>query len=208
VADSVILFLNCFVTLFSVLDPLGAAVIFLAMTKGYSEARRAGQVRRAVAATTITLAAFTAMGGLIFAMFGISIQALVVAGGLILLQVGFKMLAGEMKEYRSTKSEMDEARAMDDISIIPMAIPMLAGPASISAMMIFANRAQSALDWIMIFSALFVSMGLTYLILNRGALVAKLLGETGIRIFTRILGLIVLALGVEFILSGAKGYFS
>ncbi|VAX22560.1 hypothetical protein MNBD_NITROSPINAE02-714 [hydrothermal vent metagenome] len=206
-ADSIVLAINCFVTLFSVLDPFGAAIIFLALTPGYSDDLRARQVKRTITATTITLATFTVLGGLIFAIFGISIHALVVAGGLILVQIGFKMLAGELKEYRSTKSEMDEAELNEDIAIIPMAIPMLAGPAAITTMMIFASRATGKLDTVMIFLALFLALGVTYLILKRGRNIAEWLGETGARILTRILGLIVLAMGVEFILSGVKGYF-
>lgn len=205
--DSLIFFLNSFVTLFSILDPFGAAVILLALTAQNTDQARLDQARRAVRATGIVLAAFTIMGKAIFALFGISIQALMVAGGLILIQVSFKMLGGETMTYKSSKTEMSEAEMKDDVAIIPLAVPMLAGPAAITTVMVFANRADSFLDWAGLFASLGLTLFLTSVILQRGKIIAEWLGDIGLKALIRLMGLILIAMGAEFVLSGLKGYF-
>lgn len=206
-ADAFVFFLNCFVTLFSILDPFGAAVVLLGLTPDETEERRAEQVRRAIQVTLIILLLFMIAGEWIFAVFGISIQALMVAGGLILIHMAFKMLQGAPVAFRSTKPEREEAEKKEDIAVIPLAIPMLAGPAAITAVIVFANRASGAVDWIMLLGAIVLSTGVTYAILRQSQKIAGMLGDTGQRIVVRIMGLILMAMGVEFVLSAVKGYF-
>jgi len=130
-----------------------------------------------------------------------------VAGGLILVQVSFKMLAGESLAYRRSKPEMREAETKEDIAIIPMAVPMLAGPAAITTVMVFANRASGFADWVMLFASLGLVLYLTHVILQRSEMIANWLGDIGLRVLTRLMGLILIAMGAEFVLSGLKGYF-
>jgi multiple antibiotic resistance protein len=205
--DSFIFFLNCFVTLFSVLDPFGAAVTLIALTPDEAVEKRAAQAIRASKAMVAILLVFAVAGGAIFALFGISIQALKVAGGLILIQLSLRMLEGKSLTYRTMKSERDEAESKEDIAIIPMAIPLLAGPAAIATVIVFADRAQGAVGWLMLILAILASTGLTALILHQGQKIADWMGETGLRILIRVLGLILLAMGAEFVLSAVKIYF-
>ena len=205
--DSLVFFLNFLVTMFSVLDPFGCAVALLALTPGLAGEHRAEQAQRAVKAAAVVLVVFALLGGAIFAVFGISIQALMVAGGLILVQVSFKMLAGESLAYRRSKPEMREAETKEDIAIIPMAVPMLAGPAAITTVMVFANRASGFADWVMLFASLGLVLYLTHVILQRSEMIANWLGDIGLRVLTRLMGLILIAMGAEFVLSGLKGYF-
>ncbi|HEB72511.1 MAG TPA: NAAT family transporter [Nitrospirae bacterium] len=206
-ADSFIFFLNCFVTLFSVLDPFGAAVTLIALTPDEAVEKRAAQAIRASRAMVAILLVFAVAGGAIFALFGISIQALKVAGGVILIQLSLRMLEGKSLTYRTMKSERDEAGDKEDIAIIPMAIPLLAGPAAIATVIVFADRAQGAVGWFMLILAILCATGLTALILREGQKMADWVGETGLRILIRVLGLILLAMGAEFVLSAVKGYF-
>lgn len=200
-------FLNCFVTLFSVIDPFGAAVTFLALTHGDTAEKRAEQGARSVRVTAVALVIVAFMGSAILKFFGISIQAIMIAGGLILVMVSFRMLEGQALTYRSTRVEREEGEKKEDVSIIPMAIPVLAGPAAITTVMVFANRAKGVADWVSLFAALAVSLGLTHVILQKSEALAKWLGTTGLRVLTRAMGLILIAMGVEFVLSGLKGYF-
>jgi len=206
-ADSFVFFLNCFVTLFSVLDPFGAAVTLIALTPDEAVEKRESQAIRASKAMVVILLVFAVAGGSIFALFGISIQALKVAGGLILIQLSLRMLEGKSLTYRTMKSERDEAGGKDDIAIIPMAIPLLAGPAAIATVIVFADRAQGTAGWLMLILAILSATGLTALILHQGQKIADWLGETILRIFIRVLGLILLAMGAEFVLSAVKIYF-
>jgi multiple antibiotic resistance protein len=199
-------FLNCFVTLFSVIDPFGAAVTFLALTSGDTAEKRAGQAAASVRVTAVALVIVALMGSAILKFFGISLQAIMVAGGLILVMISLRMLEGQAL-YRSARVEREEGEKKEDISIIPMAIPVLAGPAAITTVMVFANRASGVGGWVALFAALAVTMGLTHVILQRSEVMANWLGTTGLRVMTRAMGLILIAMGVEFVLSGVKGYF-
>jgi multiple antibiotic resistance protein len=205
-AEHLTFFLNCFVTLFSVIDPFGAVVTFLALTSGDTPEKRAEQAAASVRVTAVALVIVAVMGSAILKFFGISIQAIMVAGGLILVMVSFRMLEGQAL-YRSARLERDEGEKKEDISIIPMAIPVLAGPAAITTVMVFANRANGVAEWVALFAALAVVMGLTHVILQKSEALAKWLGTTGLRVLTRAMGLILIAMGVEFVLSGVKGYF-
>ncbi|MBI5815659.1 MAG: NAAT family transporter [Nitrospinae bacterium] len=200
-------FINSFVTIFSVLDPFGAAVILLAMTAGSSARGMDEFAIRSVKTAALALAAFTVAGGMIFSFFGISINALLVAGGLILVKISFKMLEGAPLASGGYETAANETTASDDNAIIPMAVPILAGPAAITTVTVFASRAEGVADWVALIAALTLALFLTSVILRNSGKMAELLGGTGLRILTRLMGLILIAMGVEFALSGLKGYF-
>lgn len=206
-AEHFTFFLNCFVTLFSVIDPFGAAVTLLALTPDDMAGKRAEQAVRSVRITAVALVVVALMGSAILKFFGISLQAIMISGGLILVMVSFRMLEGQALTYRSSRLEREEGEKKEDVSIIPMAIPVLAGPAAITTVMVFANRAKGVGDWVALFAALAVSLALTHAILQKSEVMAKWLGTTGLRVLTRAMGLILIAMGVEFVLSGVKGYF-
>jgi len=207
-ADSLIFFLNSFATLFSVLDPFGAAAIFLALTRSDSAGRRRAQAMRAVRSSMIILIIFALVGETIFSLFGISVQALMVAGGLILINLAFRMLEGKSPSSKSSGAEREEAEFKDDIAIIPMAMPMLAGPAAITSVVVFANRASSGAEFFSLLLAIGAVLGITYQALKQSETIAALLGETGLRIMVRVMGLILISMGVEFVLSAVKIYFT
>jgi multiple antibiotic resistance protein len=207
-ADHIIFFLNSSITLFSVLDPIGAVGVFLVLTANMSKERRQAQVGRTVKAVTIILLVFTFTGAAIFKVFGISISALLVAGGLILMQMSLRMLEGKTTVSRNSAKEQDEAEIKDDIAIIPMAIPFLAGPGAITTVIVFASRTEGVVGWVSLIISVSLVIGLTYIILLQSQRLAAMLGETGMRITVRVMGIILLAMGAEFTLSGIKGYFN
>jgi len=205
VAEAVF-FVNCFVTLISILDPFGAAVILLTLTVDQDDAHRAMVVGRSIKATLGILIVFALAGGYIFMAFGISTSSLTVAGGLILLSLGFRMIMG-MQISERKPALADEGSTPDDVAIIPLAVPLLAGPAAISAVTVFAHRAAGLVEYGLLFAAIILATGLSYIILDNSRWVARVLGANGMKIMIRVMGLLLLAMGVEFALSGVKGYF-
>jgi multiple antibiotic resistance protein len=204
---ALLLFANSFVTLFSVLDPFGCAASFLALTGGDSHERRQRQAIRAVMVTGGTLLLFTFFGARIFGAFGVSVPALMVAGGVILALYGYRMLEGESFIGASGRApERTEGIAADDVGVIPVAIPFLAGPAAITTVMLFASRTTGPLDWVALLTAEGIAVALTGAILMNAERLSALLGKTGLRVLIRLMGVILLAMAAEFVLSGVKGY--
>ncbi len=199
-------FVNCFVTLFSILDPFGAAVTFLALTAGDSETYRREQAKKALKVTAGVLLLFTVAGSFIFAAFGVGVPALMVSGGIILGLYGFRMLEGESFIPGPPSVEGKEGVKADDVSIIPMAIPFLAGPAAITSVIVFATRAEGFAGWTSLLAAEFAVVAATGAILLNASRLAAWMGETGVRIATRLMGVILLAMAAEFTLAGVKGF--
>ncbi|MDH5510658.1 MAG: MarC family protein [Nitrospinota bacterium] len=201
-----VFFVNCFVTLISILDPFGAIAILLALTADNDDVRRAMIVGRSIKATFAILTIFALVGGFIFMAFGISFSSLTVAGGLVLCSLAFRMIMG--LEIGDKKAALERSGApQDDVAIIPLAVPLLAGPAAISAVTVFAHRAAGAVEYGLLFAAIASASGLSYIILSNGHRIVKVMGDNGTKIMIRVMGLVLLAMGVEFVLSGVKKYF-
>jgi len=202
-SESVVFFLNCFVTLLSILDPFGAAATFLALTPSDTNEQRLFKARRAVKVTALVLLIFMVTGRALFEMFGVSLHALMAAGGLILVLLALKMVEGRPL----TEPETDDPLEPSSMAIVPMAIPMLAGPGAVTAVIVFAERAYTWTDYALLTAAILLATFLTRLILLNSQSLARRLGITGLRIAVRLMGLILLAMGIEFIFSAVDGYF-
>jgi multiple antibiotic resistance protein len=194
-----------FITLTSVfvlVDPIAAVPAFLIMTADANEQDRKHMARRAAWTCFAVLASFAAAGTLIFKLFGITLPAFKIAGGLILLLIGMDMLQARRSPTKETPSETEEGAEKEDVGIIPLGIPMLAGPGSISTVMVL----MSGVPVIWYASLVFLAIGLTafasYWILAGADRVRGYLGETGTRILTRLMGLLLTAIAVQFILTG------
>jgi len=194
-----------FVTLTSIfflVDPIAAIPTFLAMTIGDDRAHRKRMARRAAWTCLIVLTVFAAAGRLIFRLFGITLPAFKMAGGLILLLIGLEMLQARRSQTKETPSETQEGCEKQDVGIIPMGIPMLAGPGAISTVMVLMGGAPSWLHAAPVFAAIAITAFASYWILAGADSVRRHMGETGIRILTRLMGLLLTAIAVQFILSG------
>jgi len=205
--SEIIFFVNCFITLLSILDPFGASAILLSLTAAQDEAQRNQVVARTIKATVAILVVFALAGGVIFAAFGISISALMVGGGLILGNLGFKMILGMDVMERKIETGNAVASAPDDVAIIPLAMPLLAGPAAISSVTVFAHRAAGSLEYSLLFAAIALASALSYFILRNTLWIAATMGYNGMRVMIRVMGLILLAMGAEFVMGGVKAYF-
>jgi multiple antibiotic resistance protein len=191
------------VALFSVVNPLGAVPVFLAMTPEYTELERRQTARNTGIYFTLILLVFFFGGALILKFFGINIDAMRIAGGMMVLSSGYGLISGKFAENRSVNQEVEEeARQKQDISFAPLAMPLLSGPGSISYLISLYNEHP---DWEvrLAISGVVVILGiLVYLILRSAPLVYRILGEAGLKALSRIMGFIVMSIGVQMMIGG------
>jgi multiple antibiotic resistance protein len=194
------------VTLTSVLfivDPIAVIPTYLVITQGETREQRAVTARRACIAATIILVAFALGGSLIFDLFGITLEAFRIAGGLILWVVAMEMLHGERRTQES-RPEIVEGKAKEDVAVTPLAIPMLAGPGAISTIMVLAGQARTMPQKLIVHGAIVITLFLSWIVLRVGERVVTKMGQTGIRVMTRIMGLLLAAIAVQFVITGAR----
>jgi len=191
-------------SIFAIVDPVGALPFFVALTEGLPEADREVVRRRAVIVLGTILTLFALLGRFLFAVFGFTLGAFEIAGGILLFFVAFDMLQGEVTRTKlNPQDEKAAAARRDEIAVVPLGIPLLAGPGAISTVMIYEGSASGD-PWIIVatFIAILVTTAATFVILKLGQPILSKLGRTGVMAMTRVLGLILAALGVQFVLNG------
>ena len=193
-----------FTSIFVLVDPFAAIPAFLVMTSDSNGTRRRRMAARAAWTCLIVLAVFGIAGSFIFNLFGITLPAFKIAGGIILGLIGLDMVQARRSPTKETPGDTEESREKEDVGIIPLGIPMLAGPGSISTVMVLVSQAEDWKHSAVIFSAIAVTSALSFAVLAAADRVRNFLGETGIRILTRMMGLLLTAIAVQFILNGLK----
>lgn len=193
-----------FISILFIVDPLAVIPAYLAMTEDDTADRRRRIARKAAVATSAILALFACAGGLIFKVFGVTLPAFRIAGGVILGLSALEMIRAERRS-RETREEVAEGTEKNDVAVTPLAIPMLAGPGAISTVMVLMDHATKWNDWIPIYSAIVATGVATFLVLRASALVHRLLGQTGINVLSRLMGLVLATIAVQFILDGFRG---
>ena len=189
-------------SIFFLVDPFAAIPAFLAITAGADRQRQRRMARRAALTCFIVLMTFALAGKLIFRMFGITLPAFEIAGGVILLLIGIDMIEAKRSPTQELSDETAEATAKDDAGIVPLGIPMLAGPGAISSVMVLVGEALKFWELLVVLGAISLTAWISYLILNGADRVRRMMGETGIRILVRIMGLLLVALAVQFFVNG------
>ena len=194
--------LLCFTSFFTLTNPLGTMQVFLTMTNAMNDHERKAIVRRATIVSFITLMVFTFSGQFLFKFFGISSNGFRIAGGFIIFKIGFDMLQAR---YSNAKLKEEEVKTYaDDISITPLAIPMLCGPGAIAnAIMLMDDASTLSLKGTLIGIIALVYF-ITFLILQASTRLVRILGETGNNVMMRLMGLILMVIAVECFVSGLK----
>lgn len=196
------LFILVFASLFSVVNPLGAIPVYLALTPSYTKHERNTSSLYTSIYFTVILLSFFFFGSYILSFFGISLASLKIAGGLVIFNSGFGLLNGNFEKNRVGKKVTDEAKEKEDISFSPMAMPMLSGPGSISFLIGLFSEYPS-LGQRGLIAGVVVFTGITvYLILRGAPLLFRILGHGGLKAISRIMGFLVMAIAVEYIISG------
>jgi multiple antibiotic resistance protein len=189
-------------SIFFLVDPFAAIGTFMAITEGEDSKSRRRTARRGALTCFIVLTSFALIGKLIFRMFGITLPAFEIAGGLILLLIGIDMLEAKRSPTQESSGETEEAAAKDDAGIVPLGIPMLSGPGAISSVMVLVGQAKELWQWAAILSSIAITAWASYGVLVGADRIRKVMGDTGIRILVRIMGLLLVALAVQFFVNG------
>lgn len=194
--------LLCFTTYFTIINPLGVMPVFMTMTADLSEADRTATARKALITAFFTMIAFAFSGELLFDFFDISADAFRVVGGIIFFMMGYDMLQARLIR---TKVEEESVKSyVTDISITPLAIPMICGPGAITNSIVMMQDAETFNEKVVLISVMFIICLITFITLWASSKISKMLGETGNKILMRIMGLIVMVVAVEFFRSGLK----
>jgi multiple antibiotic resistance protein len=196
------LFLMSFGALFSVINPLGTLPIFIGLMKG-KERRAINETAVWTAVNTLIILVISFfLGKYILSFFGISLESLKIAGGIIIASSGFALLSGNFSKHKGMKKrEKDDAFKRSDVSLTPLAIPMLAGPGSISLLITFYQENVLVSDRAILIGAILFTCFLRALLLISSNLIMKTLGASGINALSRIIGFVVIAIGIEYVLS-------
>ncbi|WP_087036698.1 neutral amino acid NAAT transporter SnatA [Thermococcus litoralis] len=201
-------FLYVFGTLFAVMNPIGAVPVFLSIAQHCrSYEGRISLAKRTSVAVFMTLITFALLGEWIFKFFGSTIDAFAIAGGILLFRMALEMLSGSLSTIKITHEEEEEAVSLSEIAIIPLAIPLISGPGSITTVMIHMAKSSDYLGKIAVILAIFVASLSVYLVLMSAEKVQQRLGRVGIRLITRMMGLILASMAVQLVINGIKGAF-
>ena len=193
-----------FTSILFIVDPFAVIPTFLAMTVRDTPAQRRILARRGAWTCAITLIAFALGGSLIFKIFGITIGAFKIAGGVLIGLNALDMVQARRSQQRETPVETAEGIEKEDIGIMPLGVPMLAGPGAISTVMVLALGAKSPAATAAVYISIVLTSVVTFLVLSAASLVERRLGQTGMRILTRLMGLVLCAIAVQFIIDGVK----
>lgn len=194
--------LLCLTSFFTLINPLGTMPIFMTMTSSLDNESRNKTARKASLVSFITILVFAFSGQLLFNFFGISINSFKIVGGVIFFIMGMDMLQARLGQVKIKDSEIKTY--VNDISITPLAIPMICGPGALTNAIVLMQQADTMDKKIILIGAIFVVMLATYFILLSSSRIIKLLGETGNNVLMRLMGLIVMVIAVEFFFSGLK----
>ena len=191
-------------SIFFLVDPFAAIPSFLAITAGADAERRKRMARKGALTCFIVLTSFAVGGQLIFRLFGITLPAVEIAGGLILLLIGLDMLQAKRSATQEAMGDTEEASQKEDAGIVPLGIPMLAGPGAISSVMVLVGQAPGAWRWEMgaILGAIALTSLVSYWVLAGAGSVRRVMGETGIRVLVRVMGLLLVALAMQYFVNG------
>lgn len=195
--------LSTFVAIFVIVDPFAVMPVYIQLTERFS----ADAIRRTRARATIIafgiLSTFAVSGLSVFNLFGITLPAFQIGGGILLLLFGIAQLNNNRNRIRP--EEKNESLERDDVSVFPLGTPLLAGPGAISTVVLYATQERGALRIVELVLAIGLAMGAAFLILKASPRIFRILGSTGLNLLTRLMGLILTSVAVQFILNGLRG---
>ncbi len=203
--DSYITFaILVFTSFFTLINPLGTMPIFMSMTATLSNKNRKHTAKKASIIAFFTIIAFAFSGQILFQFFGISVNSFRIVGGVIFFAMGWDMLQARLGNIKHTDDETKIDAYVNDISVTPLAIPMICGPGAITNAIILMEDSDTIIKKIILITVIFLVLLLTYFILRGASKITDKLGETGNKVMMRLMGLIVMVIAVEFFFSGLK----
>jgi multiple antibiotic resistance protein len=200
------LFISTFVSLFSLINPLSAMPVFISLTNGFPKDHLFRTIRRTSLYVFLVCLISFLIGEFVLNFFGVSIHALKIAGGIIISRSGFQLLNAQHKSDVQGPIE-DESRMKEDISFSPLAMPLLAGPGSISLLINLALQHEAYDSKAIVIAGIFMVCLSIYLILSSAPYILKYLGQSGLRTMSKIMGLLVLSIGIQMIVASGRSLF-
>lgn len=198
--------ITAFTTLFIIIDPPGLAPVFIALTQGMNAAQRRAIAVRAVIVAASLMMLFLFSGEAVLQFIGISMDAFRIAGGILLFLTALDMLFQKRQVRRAESAAEGQAEHHDDPSVFPLALPLIVGPGAITTIILLAGRADGAADLGAIAGVVFAVLGIVFLAFLAAPAIERALGKTGLNIVTRVLGMLLAALAVQFVLDGLRGF--
>lgn len=199
--------ITVFTTLFVIIDPPGLAPIFLALTQGLSGAQRRTIALRACLIAAVLMVVFLFLGEAVLGFVGISMPAFRIAGGLLLFLTALEMLFQRRQSRREGNATEGASEHEDDPSVFPLALPLIVGPGAITTIILFSGQATTIADTAALMGVMGVVLLFTFLSFLASPAIERLLGKTGINIVTRVLGMLLAALAIQFVLDGIRQSF-
>ncbi len=197
-------FLLYFTSFFTLMNPFGVMPVFLTMTGGLSKKERTKTAYKATLTAFIVLISFAFLGKYLFDFFGISISGLKIVGGILFFFMGYDMLNARLSRIKIKEEEVEQY--VDDISVTPLGIPMIAGPGAITNAIVLMGQSQSVTDKSMVALSIFLVSFISFLVLAGAGGIIKFIGDKGNKIMMKLMGLIVMVIAVEFFFDGLKHY--
>ena len=191
-----------FTSLLAMVNPLGALPIFVGLTGEYAPAQRRRTAIRACVAAATVLFVFALFGSLILRFFGITTHAFRSAGGILFFGIGWDMLQARRARSKTTPEEELESAAREDVAVVPLGIPTLAGPGAITTVVALMDQASGPAATLSVYGAIGAVLLISLVVLMAAPALLRLLGQTGINVLTRIMGLLIMVVGVQFVLDG------
>jgi len=199
---------NTFVVLFIVIDPLGIIPIFVGLTHGNDAQWQRRMAIRGILLATVILVSFYLVGNMLLERLGVGIEAFRIAGGILLFLLAIDMIFARQSGLRSTTHrEQQEAQHKTDVSVFPLAFPLIAGPGSLTTVLLMSTASQPGWFYLANLGIVLAVLAITLVMLLIAPRLMRLLGETGANVISRLFGLILAALAVQFILDGLKASF-
>jgi multiple antibiotic resistance protein len=196
--------LLCFTSLLAIINPLSAAPMYLALTAGYSPRQRRRTLRNAILTAFVVMMVFALLGGAIFQLFGITLDAFRIAGGVIFFGIGMDMLQARRNRGQTTEEEEQEGRVRENVGVTPLGIPMITGPGAITTVMVLMTQAGTATRAAVVLGSVVVVLAITWGVLTAAPRLVRFFGQTGLNVMTRLMGLLVTVIAVQFIVDGAR----
>ncbi|MBY5920868.1 YchE family NAAT transporter [Ferrimonas balearica] len=201
------LFFQFFLGLVAIINPVGLLPVFVTLTSHQTEQERQRTGTIANFAVVVILVVTLLAGQMILDMFSISLPAFRIAGGTLIVFIAMSMLQGKLGEVKHNKAEDRESAARESVAVVPLALPLMAGPGAISSVIVFAAENSTPMDTIGMIVAIVVFGACSWAIFRLAPVIFRVLGQTGINVITRIMGLLMLSIGIEVVAAGAKGLF-
>ncbi len=201
--------LLCLSSIIIIVNPLGATLVYVSLTGQLDKAARDQVTKDACRIALVILLVAALCGTWVLQIFGISLEAFRIAGGILLFGIGMEMVYAKISRTKMTATEKYESRDMDDVAVMPLAIPMIAGPGAITTTIVLMNEAtgMTPLASFVIFLSIIIAIVITYFMMRNSEYIMSKIGQRQYRAINRLLGMLLIAIAVQFVITGIKTAF-